>query len=142
MLMLSKPIAYRLHWQSLHASIDAQAAEIERQLRKYSEKFDELKRRLSVALVHVPGNALEETIMFDAAVRKELKDVDDRCDYVCEFDVICNGEELPDECVFFGSVGYGEGRIIRVRVPVRFECTFTQVIFGQVVKSFTGWVVK
>jgi hypothetical protein len=142
MLMLSKPIAYRLHWQSLHASIDNECREIERELDRYRVQFEADQRKLAIALVHVPGNALEETIMFDAAVRKELKDVDDRCDYVCEFDVICNGEELPDECVFFGSVGYGEGRIIRVRVPVRFECTFTQVIFGQVVKSFTGWVVK
>ena len=141
MLMLSKPIAYRLHWQSLHATIDNEAREIEWQLNRYRVQFEADQRKLSVALVHVPGNSLEETILFDEPVRKELKHVDYRCDYVCEFDVICNGEELPDDCVFHGSVGYGEGRIIRVQVPVRFECTFTQVIFGQVVKSFTGWVV-
>lgn len=136
MLMLSKPIAYRLHWQSLHATIDNEAREIEWQLNRYRVQFEADQRKLAVALVHVPGNSLEETILFDEPVRKELKNVDDRCDFVCEFDVICNGEDLPNECVFYGRVGYGGGRSIGVQVPVRFECTDTRVVLGHVVKSY------
>lgn len=138
----SPSLAYRLHWQSLHASIDNEAREIEWQLRMYSEKFDEQRRRLAVALVHVPGNSLEETIIADLDIRKELRSLEYGDVLDCEFDVICNGEELPNSAEFYGQEAYGQGRSIRVQVPVRFECEGTTVVLGHLVKAFTGWVVS
>ncbi len=117
MLMLSKELAFRLHWQSLRATIDVESAEIERQLASYRLRFEADRLRLSSAIQHIPGDSIEETLVKDYWVRQTLRG---KCIDEIEIDVLPAGEELP-HAEFEGRIGIGDGKSIECESPVVFQ---------------------